>query len=90
MKMKKVISISLPNELIERLNDYTKKTGVPRSRVIEKALQTFLEVKPETPTLQVSSENEGVKPQPPKISDVVVEEMKKATRTRKIDPEKFW
>jgi hypothetical protein len=89
MNKRRIISISLPEELIKRLSEYSKETGVPRSRVIEKALQTFLNLKPETPTPLGLSEKEGVKHQLPKVSEIAVEEMKK-NRIRKIDPEKFW
>ena len=43
MKYRKQIGVNLPIELVEKLRAYSDKTGIPMSRIVEKALIIFLE-----------------------------------------------
>lgn len=37
------ITTSLPAGLVERLNDYSKKFNIPKSQILEKALETYFD-----------------------------------------------
>lgn len=41
LKHRKQIGVNLPNEMVEQLKSYSDKTGIPMSRVVEKALDLF-------------------------------------------------
>lgn len=42
LKNRERIGTSLPIALVERLKDYSEKTMIPISKIIEKAIETYL------------------------------------------------
>ena len=43
LKNRKVINIAIDIEILERLDKYSKETGIPKTRICDRALTEFFE-----------------------------------------------